>query len=80
MPLSDRQVRALLVASRETLAHEIDCEGFFAAMAAYAEARVEGREPSGALAAAAAHERLCVNCREECRALVELLADEDPAR
>lgn len=80
MPLSDRQVRALLVACRETRASEIDCEEFLAAMATFAEARAEGRELSAALAAVAAHERLCGNCHEECSALVELLGAEDPVR
>ena len=77
MPLSDHQVRALLVACRETHADEIDCEQFMAAMAEYAEACAEGGALPARLAKAAEHERLCANCREECRALVELLGAED---
>lgn len=73
MPLTDQQVHALLVASSQTRPEEIDCDQFLAAMPAWAEARVEGRAPFPELAAVAAHERLCVNCREECLALVELL-------
>ncbi len=73
MPLSDEQVRALLLASRETHADELDCEQFLAFVAEYAEARAEGRALPGALAKVEEHERLCANCREECGALVELI-------
>lgn len=79
MPLTDKQIHALLVACRETHESEIDCEDFLAAMAEYAEARVAGAELPSALAAAAAHERLCANCREECAALIELLGPENAA-
>jgi len=78
MTLSDPQVRALLIVARETHADEIDCEEFLTAMAAYAEARAEGRSLPEALAKAEEHERLCANCREECRALVELIRAEFP--
>ena len=75
MPLSDQQVRALLLACVETRAEELDCEEFLSSMAAYAEARAGGRPVEPALAA---HERLCGNCREECRALIAALGAEDP--
>lgn len=78
MPLSDQQIRALLVACHETQSHELNCEEFLAAMAGYAEARAEGRELAPALAAVAAHERLCINCREELRALVQILTGDPP--
>lgn len=78
MPLSDQQIRALLVACHETQSHELNCEEFLMAMAGYAEARAEGREPPPALAAVAAHERLCINCREELRALVQILTGDPP--
>ena len=78
MPLNDQHVRALLVASRETRAEEIDCEEFLTHMAQYVEARVAGRAIPEALAKVEAHERLCANCAEECGALVDLLrADVD---
>lgn len=77
MPLSDQQVRALLLACRETRADELDCEEFLAAMAAYAEACMEGRPVEPPLVA---HERLCANCREECHALIAALGAEDPDR
>ena len=80
MPLSDRQVRALLLACRETHAHEIDCEQFQTFLAEYAEERVEGRPLGERLAKVAEHERLCANCREECGALIELIRAEDPTR
>lgn len=73
MPLNDRHIRALLVASRETQAEEIDCEEFLASVAPYAEARAAGCVVPAALAKVQAHERLCANCAEECAALVELL-------
>ncbi len=76
MTLSDSQVRALLEATRETHANEIDCEEFLTTMAAYAEARAQGRPLPEALAKAEEHERLCGNCREECRALTELIRTE----
>lgn len=73
MPLKDRQVRALLVACRETHAEEVDCDQFLASMAQYAEA-VAGAGPIPAeLEQVEAHQRLCANCREECHALIELL-------
>lgn len=73
MPLSDRQVRALLLACRETHADELDCEQFLMFLADYAEARAEGRATPTTLAKVEEHERLCANCREECGALVELI-------
>lgn len=73
MPLSDEQVRALLLACRETHADEIDCEQFLTSLAEYAEARSEGRALPQSLAKVEEHERLCANCHEECRALIELI-------
>ena len=73
MPLSDQQIRALLLATRETHADEIDCEQFLTFLAEYAEARAEGRTLPQALAKVEEHERLCPNCREECGALIELI-------
>ncbi len=75
MPLTDQQARALLLAVRETHADEIDCDQFLAQMAAYAEARTSGHALPRALAAVAAHERLCGNCREECGVLIDLIRD-----
>jgi hypothetical protein len=72
-PLNDRQVRALLVASRETHADELDCDEFLAHMAQYAEARAAGRAIPDALVKVEAHDRLCANCAEECAALIELV-------
>jgi hypothetical protein len=80
MPLSDQQVRALLLASRETHADEMDCEQFLTFLAEYAEARVEGRALPQALAKVEEHERLCTNCREECGALIELIRAEQVTR
>lgn len=74
MPLSDEQVRSLLLACRETEPTEIDCEAFLTLMAQYVEARAEGHALPPALAGAAAHERLCANCREESRALLEIIS------
>ena len=73
MPLSDEQVRALLLACRETHADEIDCEQYLMFVAEHAEARAEGRALPRALSKIEEHERLCANCREECGALVELI-------
>jgi hypothetical protein len=73
MPLKDQQVRALLLACRDTDAEEIDCEQLLLSMAEYAEARVGLRAVPESLAKVVAHEQLCANCREECRALIELL-------
>ncbi len=73
MPLRDEQIRALLLACRETHEEEIDCEQFLARVAEYAEARAEGRAIAPRLAEVEAHERLCAKCREECGALVELI-------
>jgi hypothetical protein len=80
MPLSDRQVRALLLACRETHTDEIDCEQFLTLSAEYAEARAEGRALPQALAKVEEHERLCANCREECGALIELIRAEHAPR
>lgn len=73
MLLSDQRVHALLVACSETHADEIDCEQFLAVMPEYAEACAERVALPARLVKAAQHERLCANCREECRALVELV-------
>ncbi len=80
MPLSDRQVRALLLACRETHADEIDCDQFLTLSAEYAEARAEGRALPQALAKVEEHQRLCANCREECGALIELIRAEHAPR
>jgi hypothetical protein len=73
MPLHDQQIRALLVACRETHPEEIDCEEFLDHLAEYAEARADGRAPPDKLSRVVAHERLCANCAEECSALIDLL-------
>jgi hypothetical protein len=73
MPLNDQHVRSLLQAAKATEAEEIDCEEFNALMAAYVEARGSQRPIPPALAKAVEHERLCANCAEECRALMEML-------
>ena len=71
MALSDTQIRALLIACRETHPDELTCEEFLDRMAAFAEARAAGR--AAPETQAEAHERLCGNCREELAALVEML-------
>ncbi len=76
MPLSDRQVRALLLACHETHDDEIDCEQFLTFLPEYAELRAADRALPLALAKVEEHERLCANCREECGALVELVRAE----
>lgn len=80
MQLNDQQVRALLLACRETHAEELDCEQFLTFLAEYAEARTEGRALPQSLAKAEEHERLCANCHEECRALIELIRSEHATR
>jgi hypothetical protein len=75
MPLHERQLRALLLALAETHADEIDCDQFLEIMAQYAELRAAGKSMPEALARAEAHERLCENCREECRELLGLLRE-----
>jgi hypothetical protein len=80
MPLNDQQVRALLLACRDTHVDEIDCEQFLLSVAEYAEARAESRAIPEALAKVEAHGQLCANCREECSALVELLRAEQSGR
>jgi hypothetical protein len=80
MPLSDRQVRALLLSCRETHADEIDCEQFLTFLAEYAEVRAEDRPLPEVLAKVEEHERLCANCREECGALLEFIRSEHATR
>ena len=75
MTLTHQQIHSLLVACRETREAEIDCEQFLALLAPYAEARAEGRAIPETLTRAAEHERLCANCAEECRALVEMIEE-----
>jgi hypothetical protein len=76
MPLKDQQIRSLLVACAETHSDEIDCEEFLSYMAEYSEVRAAGRSVPEALSKVEAHERLCPNCSEESRALVELVRAE----
>ncbi len=73
MRLRDKQIRALLEASRATRDIELDCEGYLALMAAYAEARATGRTLPPTFDRVIEHERLCANCREETAGLVEML-------
>jgi len=74
MRLRDAQVRSLLDASRETRDVEIDCDDFLSLMAEYAEVRAGGRAVPEGLEKASAHERLCAACREELRALIEIVS------
>jgi hypothetical protein len=77
MRLREEQVRALLRAARETRGVELDCEAYLARMAAYAEARADGRKPLPAgFDEVIEHERLCANCREETAALLQMLGHE----
>ena len=80
MALNDQHVRALLAACGDTHATELTCDEFLDAMPAYAELCAAGKGASPALAAVKAHERLCVNCRDECHALIQLLAEQWPVR
>jgi len=74
MRLREEQIRGLLRATRETRDVEIDCEAYLTRMAAYAEALADGRRPLPAgFDAVIEHERLCVNCREETAALLQML-------
>jgi hypothetical protein len=77
MRLREEQIRALLRATRETRDVEVDCEAYLSRMAAYAEARVDGRNalPAG-FDEMVEHERLCANCREETAALLQMLGQE----
>ncbi len=74
--MRDQHIHALLRASRETQADELDCEDFLTAMAQYAELRALASPLPESWAKVEAHERLCANCAEECRALVDLLQSE----
>ena len=76
MRLREEQIRSLLQAVRETHDVEIDCEAFLSLMATCAEARADGRPFPEGLEKAFDHERLCVNCREEFAALVEMVAQQ----
>jgi predicted anti-sigma-YlaC factor YlaD len=80
VPLSNRQVQALLLACHETHDHEIDCEDFLTFLPEYAELRAEDRALPHALGKVEEHERLCANCREECGALIELVRAERATR
>ncbi len=80
MPLSDRQLRALLLGCHETHEDEIDCEQFLTFLPEYAELRADDRAAPQALAKVEEHERLCANCREECGALIELIRHEQTTR
>jgi hypothetical protein len=80
VPLSDRQVRALLLACHETHDEEIDCEQFLTSLPEYAELRADDRALPQALAKVEEHERLCANCREECGALIGLIRGEHMTR
>jgi hypothetical protein len=75
MRLRAEEIRALLLASRETHDVEIDCEEFLGLMATYAEARIEGKPIADELERAHDHERLCANCHEELAALLAMLSE-----
>jgi hypothetical protein len=77
MALDNEQVRALLLATRETHDSEIDCDELLARLPAYVERRAPA--PSAdrlEFAEVEAHLRLCRNCREEWQALVSALDDQ----
>ncbi len=77
MRLRQEQIRALLRATRDTRDVEVDCEAYLARMAAYAEARADGRRPlPAAFDDMIEHERLCANCREETAAVLQMLGHE----
>jgi hypothetical protein len=69
MKIMNPQTRALMAAIEATLDEELDCEGFLTVMARYVEQGAPSVASPPALVAAAAHERLCANCREEAEAL-----------
>ena len=73
MPLTHQQIHTLLVACRETHTNELDCEDFLARLAEFAENRAAGKNIPDALSLMLEHERLCPNCAEECRVLVDLI-------
>jgi hypothetical protein len=74
--MKKQQIEELLRAVAATHDIELDCAEFLAKMPALAELRtVQGAIPE-ALRLAEEHERLCLNCREECAALVEAIKSE----
>jgi len=73
MALTHGQIRNLLLATTATHEEEIDCDGFLEALAAYVDLRIEGRTPGPDFVKVQQHERLCANCAEECRAMLDAL-------
>jgi hypothetical protein len=75
MRLRQEQLRSLLLSTRETHDHEVDCDTFLSQIAPYAEARADERAIPAGLRGVQEHERLCATCREELATLVEMIAE-----
>lgn len=71
MSLSDEQVSDLVRQAASAEADGLDCDGYFAHLAEFAELALAHREIPEALRAVEVHLRQCQCCRAEFEALVE---------
>ena len=77
MPLSKKEIDALLRLVGLTEKEEIDCESCLAVVAEFAEQRLSGKSISAGLKAIEQHLSVCAECREEYEALLKTLDDMD---
>ncbi|WP_047495474.1 hypothetical protein [Terriglobus sp. TAA 43] len=73
MKLDERQLSDLLRTLTLTENAELNCEECLAAVAAYAESELAGKTPTEAFHQVQQHLKVCADCNEEYRALLEAI-------
>lgn len=73
MPLTAKQLNALIGVIASTTSDSMDCDGCFDLIAEYAEVHLAGKPIPEALAAVEAHLLNCPCCEHELQALLEAL-------
>ena len=71
MPLSKKQIKALLQYVAKAEHDAIDCDGCYGQVAEFSEAQLEGVEIPQALEAVELHLRQCICCKDEFESLID---------
>ena len=76
MPLSKKEIDALVRLVALTQDEEIDCEQCLAVVAEFAEKQLEGMDIADGLKGVQHHLEICSECQEEYQALLAVLKQE----
>ena len=77
MPLSRKEIEALMLLVANTEDSEINCEHCLSVVAEFAEQQLAGKTTSQGIKAVEQHLSICVECREEYELLLSTMVEWD---